>query len=285
MIDLHSHTTASDGQYPPHEQVALAAKAGVTVLAVTDHDTVAGLAECAQAASALNVRLVPGIEISCMHHRREVHILGHFIDAADAKLTAYAVQLVSERGKRMELMVKKLVAQGVPVTMEQVRDLAGDATLTRPHLARVLVELRVCTSTKEAFDRFLGDGRSAWVPRFELPVEAAIELIHGAGGTATVAHPGSSRVNRAEVEAMAKAGLDGLEAIHRDHPPSQRELFQKWAHELNLCCTAGSDFHGEKVAPDRHFGSVGMDPSQFAALERRARSTCLPTTLGRSSAR
>ena len=269
MIDLHSHTTASDGQYPPHEQVALAAKAGVTVLAVTDHDTVAGLPACATAAAAKNMRLVPGIEISCIHHRREVHILGHFIDPVNPGLTAYALQLVDERARRMKLMVQKLVAQGVPVTMNQVRELAGDATLTRPHLARVLVELRVCTSTKEAFDRFLGDGRSAWVQRFELSVEAAIGLIHGAGGTATIAHPGSSRVNRLEVETMAKAGLDGLEAIHRDHPPSQRELFQKWATELNLCCTAGSDFHGEKVAPDRHFGSVGMDPAEFKALELR----------------
>lgn len=269
MIDLHSHTTASDGQYPPHEQVALAAKAGVTVLAVTDHDTVAGLAACAEAAAARNMRLVPGIEISCIHHRREVHILGHFIDPANEGLAAYAVQLIAERSKRMEQMVKKLVAMGVPVTMEQVGELAGDAPLTRPHLARVLVELRVCTSTKEAFDRFLGDGRSAWVQRFELPVETAIDLIHAAGGTATIAHPGSSRVNRLEVETMAKAGLDGIETIHRDHPPSQRELFQKWAKELGLCCTAGSDFHGEKVAPDRHFGSVAMEAGEFKALEER----------------
>jgi 3',5'-nucleoside bisphosphate phosphatase len=280
MIDLHSHTTASDGQYPPHEQVAKAAKAGVTVLAVTDHDTVAALPACVEAAKAKNMRLVPGIEISCIHHRREVHILGHFIDPADPKLTAYAVQLVDERNKRMELMVAKLVTQGVPVTMDQVRELAGDATLTRPHLARVLVELRVCTSTKEAFDRFLGDGRSAWVPRFELAVESAITLIHGAGGTATIAHPGSSRVNRLEVETMAKAGLDGIEVIHKDHPPSQRELFQKWATELNLVCTAGSDFHGEKVAPDRHFGSVGMDPAQFKLLEARAPSPLAGRGLG-----
>lgn len=272
MIDLHSHTTASDGQYAPHEQVALAAKAGVTVLAVTDHDTVAGLDACDAAAKAHGMRLVPGIELSCLHQRREVHVLGHFIDRSNAALGAYARQLIDERSKRMELMVQKLVAQGVPVTVEQVQALAGDAPLTRPHLARVLVELRVCTSTKEAFDRFLGDGRSAWAPRFELSVESAISLIHGAGGTATIAHPGSSRVNRLELEQMAKAGLDGLETIHRDHPPSQREQFQKWASELGLCSTAGSDFHGEKVAPDRYFGSVGMDPAQFAALERRARA-------------
>jgi len=269
MIDLHSHTTASDGQYPPHEQVALAAKAGVTVLAVTDHDTVSGLDACAAQAKTHGIRLVPGIEISCMHHRREVHILGHFIDPLNAQLGAYTVQLTTEREKRMELMVARLVGLGVPVTLAQVQSLAGTAPLTRPHLARVLVELRICSSTKEAFDRFLGDGRSAWVPRFEMTVAGAITLIHAAGGTATIAHPGSSKVNKLEVEAMAKAGLDGIEAVHRDHPPSQRELFGRWADEFGLCCTAGSDFHGEKVAPDRHFGSVSMDPGQFARLEAR----------------
>ncbi len=273
MIDLHSHTTASDGQYLPHEQVALAAKAGVTVLAVTDHDTVAGLEACDAEARRRGMRLVPGIEISCIHHRREVHLLGHFIDPANAKLGAYARQLVTEREKRMELMVQKLVGLGVPVTLAQVQSFAGNAPLTRPHLARVLVELRLCTSLKEAFSRFLGDGRPAWVPRFEMTVADAIELIHVAGGTATIAHPGSSKVNRLEVETMATSGLDGIEAVHRDHPPSQRELFATWAKDLGLCCTAGSDFHGEKIAPDRHFGSVAMAPAEFTRLEaRRARA-------------
>lgn len=269
MIDLHSHTDASDGQYPPHQQVAFAAKAGVTVLAVTDHDTTAGLEACATAAQSHHLRLIPGIEISCALHRREVHVLGHFINPAEARLQAYTVLLVDERNKRMEQMVKKLVTIGIPVSMNQVSALAGNAPLTRPHLARVLVELRICTSTKEAFDRFLGDGKSAWAPRFELSVADAISIIHHAGGTATLAHPGSSRVNRLEVETMAKAGLDGIESTHNDHPPSQRELFEKWAHDFDLCCTAGSDFHGEKVAPDRHFGSVGMRETEFIRLEQR----------------
>lgn len=271
MIDLHSHTTASDGQHAPHEQVALAARAGVTVLAVTDHDTVAGLDASDAAAQHHGLRLIPGIELSCLHQRREVHVLGHFIDRASPTLGDYARRLVHERARRMERMVERLVALGVPVTLAQVQALAGDAPLTRPHLARVLVDLRICTSTKEAFSRFLGDGRPAWVPRLELTVADAIALIHGAGGTATVAHPGSSQVNRSELEQFARAGLDGLEVIHRDHPPSQREQFERWANELGLCVTAGSDFHGEKVAPDRHFGSVSMAAAQLDALERRAR--------------
>lgn len=273
MIDLHSHTTASDGQYAPRAQVALAAKAGVTVLAVTDHDTLAGLAECTDEAKLRGLRLVPGIEISCVHQRREVHMLGHFVNPSSPELNAYATRLVTERERRMEAMIARLVTLGIPVTLEQVRTIAGTATLTRPHLAHALVQLRVCTSLKEAFDRFLGDGRPAWVARFETTVTDAIALIHQAGGTATLAHPGSSKVNKLEVEEMAKVGLDGLEVIHKDHPPSQREVFNAWAKEYGLIPTAGSDFHGEKVAPDRHFGSVSMDVAAFDRLESRARVT------------
>jgi 3',5'-nucleoside bisphosphate phosphatase len=272
MIDLHSHTTASDGQYAPHEQVALAAKAGVTILAVTDHDTVAAIPACTEAAQQHGLRLVPGIEISCTLQRREVHMLGHFVNPTHEGLMAYATKLITERETRMQLMIDRLVALGVPVTMAQVQSFAGSATLTRPHLARALVELRVCTSLKEAFDRFLGDGKPAWVSRFEMTVGQAIDLIHASGGTATIAHPGSSRVNKLEVEEMAKAGLDGLEVIHKDHPPSQREVFAAWAREYQLCSTAGSDFHGEKVAPDRRFGSVGMKSREFERLEKRARA-------------
>lgn len=269
MIDLHSHTTASDGQHPPHEQVALAAKAGVKVLSVTDHDTLIGLEAAGVACREHGLELVPGIEISCWLQRREVHVLGHFVDPAFKPLQAYALRLVDEREQRMEKMVQRLTAHGVPVTLAQVQAMAGDAPLTRPHLARVLVELRICTSLKEAFDRFLGDRKLAWVPKFEMTVESAIELIHAAGGTATIAHPGSSRVNRYELDGMAKSGLDGIESVHQDHPPSQRELFAKWATELSLCCTAGSDFHGAKIAPDRKFGSVSMNEGEFAKLRAR----------------
>jgi predicted metal-dependent phosphoesterase TrpH len=269
MIDLHSHTSASDGQHAPAEQVALAAAAGVRVLAVTDHDTTAGLEAASTAALSLGVQLVPGIEISAVLNRREVHVLGHFIDPSSPRLIAYVEQLAGERERRMAAMVGKLVQAGVPVRLEQVQALAGDAPLTRPHLARVLVELRVCTSTKEAFDRFLGDGRAAWVPRFELAAADAIALIHAAGGTATIAHPGSSRLNRLEAGQLAVAGLDGLEVFHSDQPPSQQELFRRWASELGLACTAGSDFHGEAVAPGRNFGASTMSEAGFEALLRR----------------
>ncbi len=271
MIDLHSHTTASDGQHAPAEQIAMAAKAKITVLGVTDHDTVKGLDACEEAAKAHGIRLVPGIEISVHLNRREVHILGHFVDRRLPRLASFDAELARTRERRMQQMIDKLKALGFPASMEAVRAIAGDAHLARPHLARWLVDANYCTSLPDAFTRFLGDGKPAAVARFDVTPEQAIELIHAAHGTATVAHPGSTRLNRHELEQLKAFGLDGLEVHHSDHPPSQREQLLGWAKELELVPTAGSDFHGAKVAPDRHFGNESMDPAEFARLEARRR--------------
>lgn len=270
MIDLHSHTTASDGEHAPAELLKLAKTAGVTVLSVTDHDTVAGLPACSEAAKAEGVELVPGIEITAFLHRREVHVLGHFVDMKEARLASFAAQLKVEREKRMEQMVEKMKGLGFPVSMEQVRALAGDTSFARPHLARVLVELGYCSSTKDAFNRFLADGRPGAVPRFELKAEDAVTLIRGAGGAATLAHPGVSRVERHDLEALAKVGLAGVESEHSDHPPSLREKFRKIARELDLIPTSGSDYHGPKVSPNRHLGAESMKPEDFERLKARA---------------
>jgi hypothetical protein len=269
MIDLHSHTSASDGQHAPEQHVALAARAGIRVLAVTDHDTVDGLSRAATACDSLGLRLIPGIEISIIHNRRELHVLGHFIDPSGDELIAHARSLTQERLGRMEEMLRRLAAIGVTLSIDQVRAVAHGAPMARPHLARALVEAGVCASLKESFDRFLGDGRVAHVARSEVTGAQAIGLIHRAGGTATLAHPGSSRVNRLEVEALAHAGLDGLEVEHMDHPPSQRDAFREWAKTLGLTPTAGSDFHGAAVTPNRRFGSVSMSADELARLEAR----------------
>lgn len=269
MIDLHSHTTASDGQYSPLELLTLAAGAGITTLAVTDHDTVSGLAAARQAAQAVGVRLVDGIEITTIANRREIHLLGHFVDPSEPRLVDFGEHLRLERAKRMELMVGKMKGLGFPVSMEQVRDLAGAGHLTRPHLARVMVELGYCADVREVFNRFLADGGPAAVPRYEVSVAEAVKLIHDAGGTATVAHPGVSKVTRLELEEFTRAGLDGLEAGHADHPPSLREKLEGWALELGLVATAGSDFHGEKIAADRKLGCASMSAEALAALQAR----------------
>jgi predicted metal-dependent phosphoesterase TrpH len=270
MIDLHSHTTASDGQHSPTELLALAASAGVTALAVTDHDTVAGLGEAAEAARAHGMELVPGIELSAFVMKREVHILGHFVRPDFEELASYAARLRVEREERMVRMVEQLRRLGFPVSMEDVRAIAGNAQMGRPHLARVMVERGWCQDMKSAFDRFLGAGKAAWVDRFKLDGAKAIQLIHRAGGTATVAHPGSSKLERYDILLLAKAGLDGIEALHADHNPSVRDKYKKFAKEFDLVPTGGSDFHGEQVTPGKRPGDSTTPPENFAKLRARA---------------
>jgi len=270
MIDLHSHTTASDGQHAPEELIALAHAAGVTTLAVTDHDTVAGLPAARAAAEAKGLRLVPGIELSAFLFRKEVHILGHFLDPHSPEIARFADLLRDERLHRMEQMVQKMKQLGYPISMEDVRRLAGDAHLARPHLARVLVEKGYCLDTKEAFDRFLGEGQPACVDRFRLTAEDAIRLIQGAGGTATLAHPAVSKVEEFEIAQLQRQGLAGLEVAHSDQTPSVREKLLGLARKFDLVATAGSDFHGEKVAPGRKLGTAAMAPDAFQALHARA---------------
>ncbi|WNG15972.1 PHP domain-containing protein [Cystobacter fuscus] len=272
MIDLHSHTTASDGQHSPTGLLALAASAGVKALAVTDHDTVEGLAEAAEAARAHGVELVPGIELSAFVNKREVHILGHFVRPDFPELAAYASRLRVEREQRMVLMVERMQRLGFPIRMEEVRALAAGAQLGRPHLARVLVERGWCLDVKAAFDRFLGAGKAAWVERFKLDGAEAIQLVHRAGGTATLAHPGSSKIERYDILQLARAGLDGLEALHSDHNPSVQQRYVKYAKEFDLVPTGGSDFHGEQVTPGRRPGDSPTPPENFARLRARATS-------------
>lgn len=270
MIDLHSHTTASDGQHDPWELVELAAAAGVTALAVTDHDTVSGIEAARSHASARGLRLIPGIELSAFVFRKEVHILGHFLHPDEPEIGRFSDTLRRERALRMEQMVQKMRQLGYPVSMEQVLRIAGDAHLARPHLARLLVERGWCLDTKEAFDRFLGDGKPAFVDRFRLTAEDAIALIRGAGGTATLAHPATSKVDEHEIVQLKDAGLAGLEVHHSDHNPAARERLLAIARRLDLVPTAGSDFHGEKVAPGRKLGTAAMDAAAFEALRARA---------------
>jgi predicted metal-dependent phosphoesterase TrpH len=271
MIDLHSHTTASDGQHPADELLALAARAGVKTLAVTDHDTVKGLAQAEEAARREGITLVPGIELSADLDGREVHVLGHFVNPNAPTLARIGEELGADRERRMAQMVDKVRALGFPVSMEEVKALAKGAQLGRPHLALLLVDKGYCSSMKNAFDRFLARGKPAFVDRPRMSAEDAIALIHQSGGTATLAHPGTNRISRLDLERLRAWGLDGLEVYHPDHVPSAREKFLGWAQDLGLIATAGSDFHGEKVSPGRPLGAQGMTQDSLEAL--RARST------------
>ncbi|BDG07013.1 PHP domain-containing protein [Anaeromyxobacter paludicola] len=269
VIDLHSHSTASDGEFPAAEVAARAAAGGLAVWALCDHDSIAALPAGAEAAAAHGLRFVPGIELSVHLERREVHLLGHFVDPASKALRGFEDLLAEKRRVRMGEIIQKLAGLGIPLRPEQVERFSGGKTLGRPHVARALVEGGHAATVREAFDRYLGEGRPAYVGRYRLPAEEAIRMVHAAGGTATIAHPGVNRLERGELARLAEAGLDGIEIYHCDHNPSVRGKYLRCAAELGLVPTAGSDYHGPTITPDRTFGSVTMSAAELEALESR----------------
>jgi predicted metal-dependent phosphoesterase TrpH len=169
----------------------------------------------------------------------------------------------------MQQIVEKLAALGVRLRVADIEKWSGGKTIGRPHVARAIVETGAVGSVKEAFDRYLGEGRPAYVPRYRLEADEAVRLVRGAGGTTTVAHPGVSRLERHELQRLRGAGVDGLEVHHADHVPSQREKYLRIAEELGLVPTAGSDYHGPTISPDRHLGDVTMPLDDLARLEAR----------------
>ena len=271
MIDLHSHTLHSDGERSPAELLAEAAAAGIQVLSVTDHDTVAGIGECAAAAAQVGIRLIPGIELSCQLHGREVHILGHLLDPASPGLLRLAAGMMAERRERMVRMIDRAREAGLSgITLEKVAAYGGGENFGRPHLARALVAAGHATSVKDVFDRLLHSRGPLFVDRHRLSVREATDLVHAAGGTASVAHPGANQISQHELKGMAGEGLDAVEALHPEHVPSQAEAYQRWGEALGLLVTAGSDFHGPRVQPGRKLGDRSLAPERLAALEERA---------------
>ncbi|HVI92723.1 MAG TPA: PHP domain-containing protein [Anaeromyxobacter sp.] len=192
VIDLHSHSRASDGQFLAAEVAEQAAAAGLRVWALCDHDTVAGLHDAQAAADRLGVRFVPGIELSAFLDRREIHLLGHFVDPDHPTLRRFEDFLADRRRVRMGEIVVKLAKLGVHVRVEDIEKYSGGKTIGRPHVARAIMETGTVSSVKEAFDRYLGEGRPAYVQRYRLEADEAVQLVRSAGGTTTVAHPGVS---------------------------------------------------------------------------------------------
>jgi 3',5'-nucleoside bisphosphate phosphatase len=268
-IDLHTHSIASDGELEAPEVAARAKAAGLSVWALCDHDTVAGLPAADAAAKRHGLRLVPGIEVSAFLGSKEIHVLGHFLDAAHPRLRQFEDDLAVHRRRRMEQIVERLAAVHVNIRVADIEKWSGGKTIGRPHVARAIMEAGHVGSIKEAFDRFLAEGKPAYVSRFRLEIADAVALVRSAGGTATIAHPGVSRVDARAMEKLRAAGVDGLEVHHADHDPGMRERFLRMADSLGMIPTAGSDFHGENVAPDRHLGDVTMSPEDLARLEAR----------------
>ena len=247
FVDLHSHSTASDGSKSPSAVVAAAKNAGLAAIALTDHDTMAGVAEATAAGERVGIRIVPGVELSAVDDDREVHLLGlhiHRPHVLDDALRTFR----EARETRAHRIVEKLNAIGVAISFDDVLARAGDAAIGRPHVARALIDGAWARDSRDAFDRYLGAGRPAYVPKHKLSVSDAIALIHAGGGIAILAHPGAEG-RRDALERYAALGLDGVEVRHPGHTAEDMNRLGALAGFLGLVPSGGSDWHGAADGP------------------------------------
>ena len=244
-IELHCHSTASDGTYPPARVVAMAAARGVRVLALTDHDTTAGIAQAVRAAMDCGMTLIPGVELTCSVLRGEVHLLGYFVAVGNEPFQRRLAQLRAGRDARGQAMVEKLNALGIPVRWERVKAIAGDGAVGRPHVGRAMIEIGAVATIDEAFDRYIGGGRPAHVGRQQLSPVEAVQLVRAAGGVPVLAHPLSVRDLEATLAEMIPAGLLGIEAYYGPYAPEERASLAAIAKSHDLITTVGNDFHGD----------------------------------------
>lgn len=247
FVDLHLHSTASDGSRSPAEVVHAAKRASLSAIALTDHDTVAGLGEARGVGADLGIRVVNGVELSAVEGETETHILGlHLRDTS--VLERGLAQLRDMRGRRAARIVELLQSQGVQVTLDDVLLQAGDGAVGRPHVARALVADGWATDVRDAFDRYLGAGRSAYVAKDQLGMREAIAMVHAAGGLAVLAHPGGGGT-RERIDALVALGLDGVEVRHPSHSPQDTARLRAIADQLGLISSGGSDWHGAADGP------------------------------------
>lgn len=271
VIDLHLHTTASDGLCEPAALVDLAWRAGIRTMSVTDHDTVAGLAEVERAAEAAGIAFVPGIEITAVHGGRDVHVLGYFIDRHDAALEAFLEQQRADRLRRVNAMADKLSAIGRPIDRRAfLSSRSKGRSVGRPMVARGLVKAGHVPDVRQAFEQLIGEGQPAFVPRSGPGPAGVIDIIKRAGGVASLAHPALLKRDDL-IPAMIDAGLTAVEAFHSDHDAAATDHYLALAERHGILVSGGSDYHGEKERRRAAFGTVGLPANCFQRLAERAR--------------
>ncbi|WP_068785086.1 PHP domain-containing protein [Paenibacillus phocaensis] len=270
--DLHSHTQASDGMNQPAENVRLAKEKGLTGLAITDHDTVAGIAEALLAGKELGVDVVPGIEISTRAGGKDIHVLGYFLNTEDEQLLERLARLRSVRDERNGLILAKLQQLGLSITLEEVKDglarpLRPDESLGRPHIADALVRKGYATDMRDAFDRYLAEGKPGYASLPRIAPEEAIAWIREAGGAPVLAHPGLYGDDELVRSILERGKPDGIEVYHSDHGPEEELRYTAMAEQYELIVTGGSDYHGVRQGVVFH-GDLGGRTAPPGAVER-----------------
>ena len=268
-VDLHSHTTASDGTLAPRELVRLAARHGVRVLAVTDHDSTSGVREAIDEARSLaSLEIVPGLEINCDVPGAEIHVLGYCVDWEAPWFQEFLGAQREERRQRVYRIAERLAELGMPIEPDAVFALVKEGSAGRPHVAQAMVDRGYVKSIREAFDRYLSLNGPANVPRRRLTPAEAVRIIRRARGVPVLAHPGLA--NRDElIPELVDAGLLGIEAFYPEHSSGQITMYREMCARLGLVATGGSDFHGPRVGGVKHPGVQPVPESAWAELRRR----------------
>jgi len=271
-IDLHMHSTASDGRLTPTEVVQLALQRGLTTIALTDHDTTDGVAEAQAAAMGTGLEVIAGVEINTESDDGDIHFLGYFVDPTNAHFQVHLATLRNARLGRARRMVEKLAQLGLPLDWERVQFFAGEGAVGRPHVARALLERGYVTTLSEAFEKYIGHEGPAYVPRYRLTPEEAIVAIRAAGGVAVLAHPAAAGTIPL-IPRLAAAGLGGLEVYYPEHTPEERETLLGLARQYHLVATGGSDFHAPDDPDHAPLGSIWVPPEAVEQLKERVKQT------------
>jgi len=264
FADLHVHTNASDGKNSPAEVVRLAALAGLRAVAITDHDTMAGVNAAQETAATAGIEVLAGVELSTDYDGVETHILGYYANPAEPVFQGYLKAFKDARAARAQEMVGKLRALGLNISLENVLAQAGPASVGRPHVARALMAAGQINSVAEAFDRYIGFGKAAYVSRLKYRPEEIIKVVIQAGGVPVLAHPGISCKDELLLD-LVKAGLQGVEVAHPEHTKEMEHHYRELCGSYGLIATGGSDFHGAGVA--RH-GALGQAVCPYETVIR-----------------
>jgi 3',5'-nucleoside bisphosphate phosphatase len=267
VIDLHLHTTASDGRSTPAELVDFAAQAGLTVMSVTDHDTTAAVADVTTFAAARGIEAISGIEVTAVLRSRDVHMLGYFYDPVDPAFRSFLQMQRQARVVRVEAIVARLAELKMPINFTAQIAVARRGvgpSLARPHVARAMVAAGHVKDVKEAFDAWLSEGQPAFMERIGPSPAAVIAAVHAAGGLVSLAHPGRTRIDD-DIPDLVAAGLDALEVFHSDHDEDARLRYAAMVVEHRLLVTGGTDFHADPASPLR-VGTVTLPPAEWERL-------------------
>jgi predicted metal-dependent phosphoesterase TrpH len=271
-VDLHMHTTHSDGFYSTSEIVNKAKQKGLDAISITDHDSTNAIEEATVLGKELGIEVIPGVEISSEHNGKEVHILGYFFDHTNKEFARYLSFFREERVKRAERIVKKLESLGLHLTFDDIISVSKNSAIGRPHIAQAMVKRGLVSSYYEAFNKYIGNGCPAYEKKVHLSPESAYKIITDAGGLSFIAHPGFMQEDM--LKELIESGVDGIEVYHPSHPPQKIKFYKGIVSEYYLLESGGSDYHGGQKNDDANFGKYYTTIAALDAMKKHlARST------------